>query len=190
LTRIVPRLATLQAGVITFIPIITSTNESQGTAHINQYQRNEFGTGDRYNFDLIIYDAQGAQIGNAHKAAVDVNGMLVISSRLPEDIIINVGTRDEDFVSVRYGDQSWVCDDNDGGAHKCTLGNGKNYGYDNGDREGDMGWTCGALPPPGPGVLQSTGVRPGTTVKSGTKLRILPVGDSITVGFKSSDGNG
>ena len=41
-----------------------------------------------------------------------------------------------------------------------------------------------------PLVLQTTGVRPGIAVKPGTELRILPVGDSLTVGYESSDKNG
>jgi hypothetical protein len=43
-------------------------------------------------------------------------------------------------------------------------------------------------------VLQFKNTTPGQTVKSGTELRILCVGDSITVGFRSDkdggDGNG
>ncbi|WP_245190549.1 SGNH/GDSL hydrolase family protein, partial [Salmonella enterica] len=33
-------------------------------------------------------------------------------------------------------------------------------------------------------------VKPGVPVKSGTELRILPLGDSITWGYNSPDGNG
>ena len=43
--------------------------------------------------------------------------------------------------------------------------------------------------PAGP-TLQYTNTAPGTAVKPGTKLRILCVGDSITVGHSSSHGNG
>ena len=39
-------------------------------------------------------------------------------------------------------------------------------------------------------VLQFTGASPRRAVKPGTELRILCVGDSITVGFLSEDGNG
>lgn len=38
--------------------------------------------------------------------------------------------------------------------------------------------------------LQYTNIAPNIPVKAGTELRILPVGDSITVGYESSDGNG
>ncbi|KAL0929864.1 uncharacterized protein CTRU02_215073 [Colletotrichum truncatum] len=51
-----------------------------------------------------------------------------------------------------------------------------------------------ALPGPGRSVLQYRETERGKSVKEGTKLRILPVGDSITVGFLSDrnggDGNG
>lgn len=43
-------------------------------------------------------------------------------------------------------------------------------------------------------ILRFKGTKAGDTVQSGAKLRILPVGDSITVGFGSErnggDGNG
>ncbi|KAK1983951.1 GDSL-like Lipase/Acylhydrolase [Colletotrichum cereale] len=39
-------------------------------------------------------------------------------------------------------------------------------------------------------VLEYKSTPPGQVIKEGVKLRILPVGDSITVGFASSDGNG
>lgn len=45
--------------------------------------------------------------------------------------------------------------------------------------------TSSVLPP-----LHTTGVQDGALVKEGVELRILPVGDSITVGFESSQLNG
>ncbi|KAK2018584.1 GDSL-like Lipase/Acylhydrolase [Colletotrichum eremochloae] len=39
-------------------------------------------------------------------------------------------------------------------------------------------------------VLEYKSTPPGQVIKEGVKLRILPVGDSITEGFASSDGNG
>ena len=42
----------------------------------------------------------------------------------------------------------------------------------------------------GPKPLETTGINPGVPVKPGTELRILPLGDSLTVGYESSDGNG
>ncbi|KAK2000686.1 GDSL-like Lipase/Acylhydrolase [Colletotrichum falcatum] len=39
-------------------------------------------------------------------------------------------------------------------------------------------------------VLEYKSTPPGQVIKAGVELRILPVGDSITYGFESSDGNG
>lgn len=38
--------------------------------------------------------------------------------------------------------------------------------------------------------LHTTGIAKNVTVKSGVELRILPVGDSLTVGFEDPSGNG
>lgn len=46
--------------------------------------------------------------------------------------------------------------------------------------------TTGALKPP----LQTTGTEKGNEVKNGTELRILPVGDSITVGYEDPQRRG
>jgi hypothetical protein len=48
------------------------------------------------------------------------------------------------------------------------------------------------LPGPGRSILKYKETEPGKPVKEGTKLRILPVGDSITVGYGSerNGGNG
>lgn len=46
--------------------------------------------------------------------------------------------------------------------------------------------TTGALKPP----LQTTGIEKGIEVKNGTDLRILPVGDSITVGYEDPQRRG
>ncbi|KAJ4345391.1 uncharacterized protein N0V89_011521 [Didymosphaeria variabile] len=112
------------------------------TAHVSQYQRNEFGNGGKYAFDVVIYDGAGNQITTVQHQEVDDEGNLSITSRLPVTLELHSGGDDADFVSFDYGDQAWTCDDNDGGDHACTLGNGKEKGYENGSRNGDMGWTC------------------------------------------------
>lgn len=38
--------------------------------------------------------------------------------------------------------------------------------------------------------LNYTGAAAGQVIKDGVELRILPVGDSVTVGYLSTDGNG
>jgi hypothetical protein len=128
------------------------------TAHVNQYQRNEFRTGSKYVFDVVMYDPTGKQIGHVQREEVNDNGIIEISSHLPYLLILHAGQRDEDFVRFEYAGQSWTCDDNDGGVHQCTLGNGPRNGYENGDREGDMGWTCDA---------------PGSPVKLGRKFMVV-----------------
>lgn len=54
--------------------------------------------------------------------------------------------------------------------------------------------SCSINPSDGKIVLKYKKVEAGEAVKKGTKLRILPVGDSITVGYlsdrKGGDGNG
>jgi hypothetical protein len=75
---------------------------------------------------VIIYDGAGNQITTVQHEEVDDEGNLSIASRLPLTLELQSGG--DDFVSFSYGDQSWTCDDSDGGAHTCTLGNGKRKG--------------------------------------------------------------
>ncbi|KAF3016547.1 hypothetical protein E8E14_012290 [Neopestalotiopsis sp. 37M] len=146
------------------------------TAHVNQFQKNEYGTGSRYTFNVILYDAAGDQIGHAQSAAVDANGHLSIDSRLPYTFEISVGDVDSDPVAFAYADQNWLCD-HDTSTHDCTLGNGKNNGYENGDREGDMGFTCDAPPATPPSTSPET-----SPTASPTSISVMVVGDSITQG--------
>lgn len=89
-----------------------------------------------------MFDAAGAQIGHIDKTPVADDGTLAMSSKLPYLLTFKVGAYDSDPVQFCYAGECWSCDDHDGGAHLCTLGNGKQNGYENGDREGDMGWSC------------------------------------------------
>ena len=139
------------------------------TAHVNQYQRNEYRTGARYRFDVVIYDAAGKQLAHRQGEEVREDGIIEITSRLPSVLILQAGPNDNDFVSFKYAGQSWSCDDNDGGDHGCTLGNGEEHGYENGDREGDMGFSCDAGP---------SGPAPPANPK------IMVVGDSISHGME------
>ncbi|KAI6088354.1 hypothetical protein F4821DRAFT_277319 [Hypoxylon rubiginosum] len=112
------------------------------TAHVAQYQRNENGVGGAYAFDVTIYDDQGDQIGQVQKQAVDGSGKLAVTSALPDTLDVTAGANDDDDVSFCYGSQCWTCDGSDGGGHDCTLGNGQEHGYENGNREGDLGFSC------------------------------------------------
>ena len=78
-----------------------------------------------------MYDGAGKQISKTQHEEVDDAGNLSITSRLPLTLELHSGNDDADFVSFNYGDQSWSCDDDDGGAHACTLGNGKEKGQSN-----------------------------------------------------------
>ncbi|KAI2631821.1 hypothetical protein GGR54DRAFT_645793 [Hypoxylon sp. NC1633] len=112
------------------------------TAHVAQYQRNENDVGGAFAFDVTIYDDQGDQIGQVQKQAVDGSGKLTVDSALPSTLVVTAGANDDDDVSFCYGDQCWACDGSDGGAHNCTLGNGQEDGYEDGNREGDLGFSC------------------------------------------------
>ncbi|KAI0134571.1 hypothetical protein BJ170DRAFT_205328 [Xylariales sp. AK1849] len=112
------------------------------TAHITQWQRNENGVGNKFAFDMDIFDSQGDDMGSVSKQAVNDAGTLSVDSGLPYTVEVSTKTSDDDFVSICYANQCWTCDGSDGGAHDCTLGNGKDYGYENGNRDGDFGFTC------------------------------------------------
>ncbi|PNY28627.1 Lipase 1 [Tolypocladium capitatum] len=68
------------------------------------------------------------------------------------------------------------------------------HGYDKAPEVLNKIDSCPYTPPKDAVVLHYRKTQPGKAVKKGTKLRILPVGDSITVGFLSDknggDGNG
>ncbi|KND93383.1 Lipase 1 [Tolypocladium ophioglossoides CBS 100239] len=64
------------------------------------------------------------------------------------------------------------------------------HGYDKAPEVLDKIESCPYTPPKDAVVLHYGKTQPGKAVKQGTELRILPVGDSITVGFLSGDGNG
>ncbi|KAF4969188.1 hypothetical protein FSARC_3564 [Fusarium sarcochroum] len=114
------------------------------TAHVNQYQKNQLGTGNNYAFDVILKDNDGNQIGHIQHVEVDEGGHLSVTSQLPFTFDISVGAVDSDPVTFAYAGQSWVCDGKDKSWHACTLAKGRSKGYENGDREGDMGFTCDA----------------------------------------------
>ncbi|KAI0467601.1 hypothetical protein F4859DRAFT_494028 [Xylaria cf. heliscus] len=114
------------------------------TAHVIQYQRNEYGNGDKYAFTIQIFDGAGDQIGSVQKQEVDDAGGLAVYSKLPYALTLKVGAGDEDPVSFSYGAATWLCtgDKDKEGDHHCNLGEGDAHGFENGDREGDMGFTC------------------------------------------------
>ncbi|SPO02608.1 uncharacterized protein DNG_05281 [Cephalotrichum gorgonifer] len=112
------------------------------TAHIVQRQRWQGIVNDRFMFDLGVFDGKGTSIYSELHQEVDETGRFSVKSVLPYTIEIKTTVEDNDFVEICYAGQCFSCDDNDGGTHKCTLGNGDEHGYEGGDREGDIGLEC------------------------------------------------
>lgn len=103
--------------------------------HIEQYQKNEDDenpTSD-YEVSILIKDAAGNQIGQATKQ--DASKPLYVQSKLPHNLIVQLGNVDSDPIFFWYADQYWLTNDNS--AHDCKLG-----GFDSGNRQGDCGFTC------------------------------------------------
>ncbi|CAJ2505382.1 Uu.00g127760.m01.CDS01 [Anthostomella pinea] len=137
----IPKLA--RASTSAFgISLIMDDADKPGTAHVVQYQKNEFGTGAKYQLEAQIFDGAGDQIGHTGKTEVDDSGFISLASKLPNQVVFQVGAVDSDPLKACYASDCWTCDDGDGGAHACNVGNGPRNGFENGDREGDMGFTC------------------------------------------------
>jgi hypothetical protein len=116
--------------------------------------------------------------GYSNRAPVDIN------DNIPVSLYVNLGNKTD--LST---------------ANLNSLFEAELYGYRNGgdDQDSDNSLIPGqSLNPTGSSgllggttVLKPTGLAPGRAIKKGTKLRILGVGDSITVGFPNDgDGNG
>lgn len=104
--------------------------------HVTQYQKNEpksNPTGD-YKLDITIKDAAGATIGGTTGAMAKTGVAVAVDSRLPFVMIVTTQNVDKDPVLFRYSGQSWDSNDQ---AHHCNFG-----AYDNGNRDGDCGFTC------------------------------------------------
>ena len=102
--------------------------------HVTHYQIPEGGS--FYSIETTIFDAIGTQIGNLPKT--DATEPVDVTSALPLVLVITVAqpgsSDDPDGAEIRfaYGDQSWGSDDD-----QCKFG-----GYEDGNREGDCGFTC------------------------------------------------
>ncbi|KAF2727549.1 hypothetical protein EJ04DRAFT_517195 [Polyplosphaeria fusca] len=108
--------------------------------HVVQYQRNEYGVGNEYAFDVVIFDNAKKQIGKVQKVAVDSSTKaLSVSSELPYMVVVVADGNDEAPVKFSYGGQAWQ---NDDASHQSTLGTGAENGYESGNRKGDMGFNC------------------------------------------------
>ncbi|CAO2654522.1 Nn.00g112550.m01.CDS01 [Neocucurbitaria sp. VM-36] len=138
----IPKLGTSAFGLSIFKPVDPSPGFTPGwcTMHVVQHQRNEYGIGGEYAFDVIIYDDAKKVIGSVQAAPIDANSKtLSVTSHLPYTVEVEAKGGDADPVVFKYGGQTWQSGD---GTHQNTLGNGPENGYEYGDREGDMGFTC------------------------------------------------
>ena len=103
------------------------------TFHITQWQKNK-GKGDlsQYRLDIDLLDAGKNPVGSATTASASPNAPVDVDSRLPYVLEATVGFVDSDPIQFRYGGQYW---ESTGG--QCSLG-----GFQNGNRDGDCGFTC------------------------------------------------
>lgn len=138
----IPKVGTAAFGLSIFKPVDPAPGFTPGwcTMHVVQHQRNEYGIGGDYAFDVIIYDAAHKIIGSVQRAAIGAGSKtLSITSHLPWTVEVEAKGGDPDPVTFKYGGQTWKSGD---GSHQNTLGNGPRWGYEYGNREGDMGFTC------------------------------------------------
>lgn len=137
----IPVIGQALFGISNYKPV-TSSGYKPGwcTMHIVQWQRNEDGVGADYDFDVLIYDAAKTLIGEVAKAPVDpVSKALSVNSNLPSVMVVTAGAGDDDPIGLAYGSQIWLSNDP---AHQSDFGSGPDSGYENGKREGDMGFNC------------------------------------------------
>jgi hypothetical protein len=138
----IPKIGTAAFGLSIFKPVDPAPGFTPGwcTMHVVQYQRNEYGIGADYAFDVIVYDAAKKIIGLTQQQPINGGSKtLSLASHLPYTVEIEAKGGDNDPVTFKYGDQTWQ--NNDAG-HQSTFGNGKEHGFEYGNREGDMGFTC------------------------------------------------
>ena len=104
--------------------------------HVTQYQKHEANsnpTGD-YKLDIAIKDAAGVTIGTNFGAVARSGVGVDVTSKLPYVLIVTAQDVDNDAVLFKYADQAWGSNDQE---HHCNFGK-----YDNGNRDGDCGFSC------------------------------------------------
>ena len=138
----IPKIGEAAFGISNYNPPTTQGGFAPGwcTMHVVQYQKNEYGTGDQYAFDVVIFDNNKVEIGSVQKEAVDPTSLSIsVDSALPNAVVIIAGNVDSDNVEFKYGDQDWKSLD---GSHQDDFAGTPNWGYENGNRKGDMGFNC------------------------------------------------
>jgi hypothetical protein len=96
------------------------------TVHVAQHQRNQYGA------KKVVGSTQKHGIDGASKS-------LSVASYLPNALEVIAKGGDFDPVVFKYGGMTWDSNDK---AHQSTLGSGPRHGYEGGNREGDMGFSC------------------------------------------------
>jgi hypothetical protein len=110
------------------------------TVHVAQHQRNQYGVGADYAFDVVIFDGAKKVVGSTQKHGIDgASKSLSVASYLPNALEVIAKGGDFDPVVFKYGGMTWDSNDK---AHQSTLGSGPRHGYEGGNREGDMGFSC------------------------------------------------
>ncbi|KAI1174314.1 hypothetical protein F4777DRAFT_554623 [Nemania sp. FL0916] len=103
----------------------------QCTMHVTQYQKNENGVGGAYQFDVRIMDAIGALVGGVNRLSVIDFASASVSSELPYQVVISVGSVDSDEVRFAYAGAAFSS------SSGCSTG-----GYEDGNRDMDCGFPC------------------------------------------------
>ena len=89
---------------------------------------------------MVIFDGAKKQIELVEKQPVDAKtNSLVVTSALPATVIVTPGVDDSAPVGFAYNGQSW---DSASQSHQSNLRTGPNNGYENGNCQGDMSFTC------------------------------------------------
>lgn len=99
------------------------------TFHVVQYQKGNPAV-DPYHYDIWIKDANRKMVGEVKKAPG--TGPINITSKLPLVFIAESGKEDHSPIVFKYGDQTF-----DSNSAQCSFG-----GYEDGNRDGDCGFTC------------------------------------------------
>lgn len=100
--------------------------------HIVQHQKNEYGVGADYQYDVRIFDSIQAIIGGENALAIPNLKTASVTSELPFTLDITSGLIDADPITFAYAGQNFNTD-----SSQCSIGD-----YDSGKRQADCGFSC------------------------------------------------
>lgn len=133
--------ATVLSSILLLLPLATpqpvdslSPRFVGGTCafHVTQHQKNEFGMGNDYQYDVRIFDSIQEIIGGINALSIPNLQFANIDSQLPNALVITSGLIDADPITFDYAGQQF-----DAGSSQCSIG-----GYDSGNRDGDCSFSC------------------------------------------------